>query len=415
MSTNIERVRYYDGEYLRSADFIAEQNYHLEMRRRLNRALHLWGIVEGLELIATEPAPGLTEVHVSPGMAIDGFGRELFLAAPKELTAEDFAQGQFQTKGTYSVWARYRRSPETPASSGYRLCHAKDQLTRWHESIEIFISNKLPAPVPPTLAEAPPDDSETEWPILIGDIDVDKDPTTGSPQLKGLLTKPDQRKYVGLRAQHLSSPTLDLDPLHPDFPLPIQVAPDLRAEKNLIVGTDFTIDKTKFKPSAPSEPPPFPGTEGNVRIANHLFLTGEFFKDQGGGNWVALKEYIRTLLPDVQLGTKIVPVIATGSDPSTGTLPTFSVTSALTAPSSAQVLAAISGITLKDKTNLGTWYGAINAGSPWMFQLTASAAVQAGSTQTWDISLTWSVGPKDNTPIVNIESLFVSYIVVFQP
>src|SRR3954453_20989176 len=116
MSTNIERVRYYDGEYLRSADFTAEQNYHVEMRRRLNRALHLWGIVDGLELSETTPAPNMIAVSVSEGMAIDGFGRELFLAAPKELSGEDFAQGQFQQAGTYSVWARYRRSPETPAS-----------------------------------------------------------------------------------------------------------------------------------------------------------------------------------------------------------------------------------------------------------------------------------------------------------
>ena len=45
MSSPIERVRYYEGEYLRSADFDAEQSYHIEMRRRMNHALHLHGIV----------------------------------------------------------------------------------------------------------------------------------------------------------------------------------------------------------------------------------------------------------------------------------------------------------------------------------------------------------------------------------
>ena len=36
MSNQIERLRYYDGEYLRSYDFTDEQAYHIEMRRRLN-------------------------------------------------------------------------------------------------------------------------------------------------------------------------------------------------------------------------------------------------------------------------------------------------------------------------------------------------------------------------------------------
>jgi hypothetical protein len=408
MSTNIERVRYYDGEYLRSADFIAEQRYHVEMRRRLNRALHLWGIVDGLEIL--EGAMG--EFYVTPGMAIDGFGRELFLARPKELSAADFEQGQFQNKGTYSVWARYRRSPETPASSGYRLCNAKDQLTRWQESIEIFISNKLPATIQPTAIETPPDDSETGWPVLLGGIDVDVD-ATGGPTINAIATKINQRTYVGLRARHLTSPTVNLDPLHPDLTLPIQVELDLRAEKNLIVGKDFSVNTANVKPTPTASP--FPGTEGNVRIASDLFLTGEFYKDQGGGNWLALKEYIRSLLPDIQLGTKTVAITATANDPSTGTFAPFAVTSTLAAPSSAQVLAAISGIQWKDKTDQATWYGTINPGSPWMFQLTASAAAQPGTTNIFDISLAWAVGPPDTSPIVNIDSLFVSYIVVFQP
>ena len=51
MSTDIERLRYYERQYLQSSDFTDEQTYHLEMRRRLNLALHLWGIVKGLQLL----------------------------------------------------------------------------------------------------------------------------------------------------------------------------------------------------------------------------------------------------------------------------------------------------------------------------------------------------------------------------
>src|SRR5204863_3308665 len=82
MANNIERLNYYEREYLRSFDFIAEQNYHMEMRRRLNLALHLWGIVEGLDVKLGEVVAGApAQYYISPGMAIDAYGREIFLFA----------------------------------------------------------------------------------------------------------------------------------------------------------------------------------------------------------------------------------------------------------------------------------------------------------------------------------------------
>ena len=43
----IKRLRYFDNQFLVEADFTDEQKYHLEMRRRLNRALHSFGIAAG--------------------------------------------------------------------------------------------------------------------------------------------------------------------------------------------------------------------------------------------------------------------------------------------------------------------------------------------------------------------------------
>src|SRR4029450_10724774 len=68
------RVQYFDRQYLRTQDFVAEQAYHLAMRRRHNIGHHTWGIVTGLELVSD--ASGL---YVRPGFAIDGYGRELIL------------------------------------------------------------------------------------------------------------------------------------------------------------------------------------------------------------------------------------------------------------------------------------------------------------------------------------------------
>ena len=81
MTPPIDRVRYYDGEYLRAFDFADEQTYHMEMRRRLNMALHLWGIVEGLD-ITKDTEAGITQYAIEPGMAIDPYGREILVFAP---------------------------------------------------------------------------------------------------------------------------------------------------------------------------------------------------------------------------------------------------------------------------------------------------------------------------------------------
>jgi hypothetical protein len=50
MAEITQRMRYFQGQFLRSGDFAAEQAYHLEMRRRLNLRMGLTGIVSGAEI-----------------------------------------------------------------------------------------------------------------------------------------------------------------------------------------------------------------------------------------------------------------------------------------------------------------------------------------------------------------------------
>ncbi len=78
MAEEIERVNYYQLEYLGAEDFKAEQAYHRDMRRRHNVGHHTWGIVAGLELVEkAKPSGAGYDVFVQPGFAIDGFGREI--------------------------------------------------------------------------------------------------------------------------------------------------------------------------------------------------------------------------------------------------------------------------------------------------------------------------------------------------
>ena len=111
MATQIERLRYYDGEYLRSFDFEAEQNYHLQMRRRLNMGLHLPGIAEGLEIKSSTDS-GITSCWITPGMAIDGFGREILVTAPKvfDLSDDAFKSNRVNPPGDFSVWLRFLKN-----------------------------------------------------------------------------------------------------------------------------------------------------------------------------------------------------------------------------------------------------------------------------------------------------------------
>lgn len=76
--SEIKRLHYFRHQFLNEKDFLDEQAYHVEMRRRLNRASHSEGIVDGLEV----EKRGEREVAITPGFAIDREGREIVLADP---------------------------------------------------------------------------------------------------------------------------------------------------------------------------------------------------------------------------------------------------------------------------------------------------------------------------------------------
>src|SRR5947208_2105989 len=69
------RVNYFDRQFLRLAEFSDEQAYHIALRRRHNLSHHSWGIVTGLAIVKEGAV-----LVVQPGLAVDGYGRELMLA-----------------------------------------------------------------------------------------------------------------------------------------------------------------------------------------------------------------------------------------------------------------------------------------------------------------------------------------------
>src|SRR6185436_14669761 len=101
----LTRVRFRERQPLRATDLNSEQAYHLALRRWHNVAHHGWGIATGLALVSE----GLL---VQPGLAVDGYGRELIVPKPVSLPPEAF--DDLETT-SIAVWLLYGRVPETPA------------------------------------------------------------------------------------------------------------------------------------------------------------------------------------------------------------------------------------------------------------------------------------------------------------
>lgn len=431
MNSPIERVRYYDGEYLRAFDFAADQAYHVNMRRRLNMALHLYGIVEGLQLKDTsDPSTGISQVSVTSGMAIDPFGREIFLLAP--YTFDDVADvnaNRITVSQLYEVWIQYVRVADTPPSVGYAACDTTAQNTRWLETFKIVLLNKATPKHPPPpqvtddISEDETPDPDTSNGVFLGRIHAAPGSTKGVFSLKdasGNTIHQPTLTYVGLRAQSIqppdypdtTSPAVSIlspsDPLVP--PLGVEVLSDLFCEQNLIVGQDFLVSPAPNPPT----PPPFPSPTGNLKVASDLFLQGNLYSDVSGA-WLNLAQLIAALVPDVLVGSKEVFT--------PGTLPTvdhgtyiFSVSSSrLSSVGSANVSVAVATFQTNTQSILAQILG---PGDQVSVQVTPLKPNPGGS-NTFDVSVNWSVTPSGNDAAgffsIGIVELTISYVVICYP
>jgi len=112
MANAVKRLNYYDHQFLRVPDFADEQNYHLNMRRLHNSALHTWGVVQGLQVTLASGGTG-TAVSVNAGVAIDSTGREVVLPADTNLELGGEATGT--TLFITIAYAEQQTDPTTEA------------------------------------------------------------------------------------------------------------------------------------------------------------------------------------------------------------------------------------------------------------------------------------------------------------
>ena len=316
----VQRLRYFDGEYLRSYDFTDEQTYHMEMRRLMNLKLHLHGIIYGLEIVQDQdsvPSSGIYFFSVAPGMAIDQTGREIVVPAPYSLTNVLTAPGL--GPGHYEVWICYQENETGVPAAGYLDCNATNQYTRWRESFQVYLKPTFGPSLMPDCGG-----------VRIGAVDL------SNAGLGLQITNPPYnvgRRYVGIRAQsviapdQLDSDSFDLTALTtslPDKPLPgyLDIHPGVFThgnavvKKNLVVGNDFELDKSVYHnlPDLTSLPP------GSVKITQDLFLQGDFYGFLNN-NWYKLEQYIQTLIPSIVTGTATVLISPQTTNITSGLFP----------------------------------------------------------------------------------------------
>lgn len=217
------RVHYFDKQFLRVDEFRDEQLYQLALRRRHNNTQHTWGIVNGLAIANEEGS-----VVVQPGMAIDGYGRELLLLSKARVAMEFFDD---LASDRLDLWLVYDRQDDGSAPEGYGECGESAISYRSTETPDLRVerpltnnvdprkppgvsSDVLSAPVPPVS-----DDPDDEWRVYLGRI-IRLEDNSVSIDLS-------RRPYVGVIAE-----TID----HPANAARVEIGRDSLAEHTRTVG-----------------------------------------------------------------------------------------------------------------------------------------------------------------------------------
>lgn len=223
-----ERSQYTQGQTLGAADFRVEQLYHRNGRRRHLLAPHTWGIVLGLDLVE-QPSPAdptVVDVMLRPGLATDGYGRELIVDSALRLDPGAFsaffdlahravylAYDEVTTGHDTSRYDDCLPGRRTRVIEGYRIM--VDPSPPTHDDIDIGGQPGVVVPDGGTLpagAVAIPDDesipyqtlpdaASTRWLVRLGDVKWDGAAGQFRPADPGALTN--GRHYAGLVADHL--------------------------------------------------------------------------------------------------------------------------------------------------------------------------------------------------------------------
>jgi len=220
MATDVERMRYYERQYLGATDFDAQQTYHRDSLRRHLLGPHTWGIVTGLDLTSDSAAAGGLDVTIEAGLAVDAFGRTIVLLDRAPLSKDLFDLLPFQSTPQWiTVALRYAEETTGTPTPGFESCASGGDAYRIIETYALDLAvEQNPVTVegatvdPGTLVpdqtvpyqELPEDDS-ARWTIPLGRVQWQG---SADPTVSGTFVDVDAtgRVYVGAVAASLLGP-----------------------------------------------------------------------------------------------------------------------------------------------------------------------------------------------------------------
>lgn len=226
--TEVDRVRYSEGQYLGAADLQADQDYHRQALGRHELGGHTWGIVTGFELTEVpDPADSqFVDPVLTPGLAIDGYGRQIVSFTGVQVDAGLF--DAFTNDGHRSVWVRYDETTARPPADGFADC-SDGEATRTVETFTLVVDPPVttsevwvdgtpasPPPAQPNTPEIPADTSVPyqelpveppvrHWLVRLGSLHWDGTVGRFRPAAAGRLGE--QRVYAGAVAAAVLSPS----------------------------------------------------------------------------------------------------------------------------------------------------------------------------------------------------------------
>ncbi|MCB0302330.1 MAG: hypothetical protein KDI38_00970 [Calditrichaeota bacterium] len=140
---HFKRLNYFHGMLLDDLDFYTEQKYHHDKRRMLNRYLHGWGIVCGLEIgFKFDNAPML---YVNPGLAIDCEGNEIYVPEKHEFDLQTILGPTPSDKAYYITISYQKRMTDPVPVYAPGDCEDRESKpSRWTEGYCIQAFNEKP-------------------------------------------------------------------------------------------------------------------------------------------------------------------------------------------------------------------------------------------------------------------------------
>lgn len=153
---SFERNNYYYGKLLASKDFQREQGYMNDKRRLINRTLHGFGVVYGMDVVATDDS----SIVLQSGMALDAGGREIVVPKTQVLKLSTIEGYSSLKTDSVCLGIAYEEEPADPVyavmetegdgkkynhiKEGYKLflCDYND-CTRIEKEEDAFISGRI--------------------------------------------------------------------------------------------------------------------------------------------------------------------------------------------------------------------------------------------------------------------------------